>query len=113
MTRAPIAPDDGDKLVMLGAAATVKGTPLVATLETVTTTFPDVAPIGTVAVILVALQLATVAAVPLNVTVLPPCVEPKFVPLMVADAPTAPDAGDKLVIVGFDPLPCVSAAPTL
>ena len=50
---------------------------------------------------LVALQLViVVAVVPLNVTVLVPCVEPKFVPVIVTDVPTAPDVGLRLVIVG-------------
>ena len=66
----PIAPDVGDKLVMLGVAITVKDDPLLATLLTVTTTFPVVAPVGTVATIDVALQLVAVAVVPLNFIVL-------------------------------------------
>jgi len=36
---------------------------------------------------LVALQLVGVATVPLNVTVLVPCVAPKFAPVTVTDAP--------------------------
>ena len=49
----------------------------------------------------VALQLPmVVAVVPLNFTVLVPWVEPKLVPVIVTDAPTAPDVGDKLVILG-------------
>jgi len=48
---------------------TVKPTPLLATPPTVTTTFPLVALLGTDVVMLVGLQLVTVAAVPLNVTV--------------------------------------------
>ena len=59
-----------------------------------------VAPDGTDATICVLLQLVGLAAVPLNVTLLVPCVEPKFVPVMVTDVPTAPDVGDKLVILG-------------
>ena len=77
--------------------------PLLATPPTVTTTLPVVAPVGTAATIDVLLQLVIdVAAVPLNVTVLVPCVEPKFVPVMVTEEPTAPEVGDKLVIVGVD-----------
>ncbi len=49
---------------------TVKGDPLLACPPTVTTTFPVVAPAGTVTTMLVALQLTTVAIVALNVTVL-------------------------------------------
>jgi hypothetical protein len=101
VTAAPTAPEVGDKLVMLGAATTVNDTPLLATLLTVTTTLPVVAPVGTVATIDVALQLPiVVAVVPLNLTLLVPCVAPKFVPVIVTDAPTAPEVGDRLVILG-------------
>ncbi len=61
-----------------------------------------VAPVGTVVLIDVALQLVIVAVVPLNCTVLVPCVEPKFVPVIVTAAPTAPDVGDRLVMLGAD-----------
>jgi hypothetical protein len=57
----------------------------------VTTTLPEVAAAGTVTTMLVALQLVTDAAVPLKATVLLPCVEPKFAPVMVIDTPTAPE----------------------
>ena len=49
---------------------------------------------------LVPLQLVGVAAVPLNVTVLVPCVAPKFVPVIVTEVPTAPDVGFRLVMLG-------------
>ena len=68
----PTAAAFGVKLVMLGGTMTVKLTPLLATPPTVTTTFPVVAPVGTGAVMLVALQLVGVAVVPLNFTVLVP-----------------------------------------
>jgi hypothetical protein len=101
VTAAPTAPDVGDRLVMLGADTTVNVLPLLATPLTVTTTFPVVAPVGTVATIEVPPQLAiVVAVVPLNFTVLVPCGVPKFVPVIVTDAPTAPVVGDRLVIVG-------------
>jgi hypothetical protein len=101
VTEAPMAPDVGDKLVMLGADTTVNDEPLLATLLTVTTTFPVVAPVGTVATIEVALQLPiVVTAVVLNFTVLEPWVEPKLVPVIVTDAPTAPVVGDRLVMLG-------------
>ncbi len=102
-----MAPEVGDRLVMLGVAATVKLTPLLAVPPTVTTTLPVVAPLGTVAVILVALQLVAVALVPLNLTVLVPWVDPNPLPLIVIEAPTAPEFGDKLVMlmmVKFTPL---------
>jgi hypothetical protein len=83
------------------AVATVKPTLLLDTPPTVTTTPPVVAPVGTVATIDVALQFViAVAVVPLNVTVLVPCVPPKFVPVIVTDAPTTADVGDRLVMLG-------------
>src|SRR5438552_4881299 len=100
VTDAPTAPELGDKLLMLGTASTVNNTPALATPLTVTTTLPVVAPAGTGATIEVALQLAGVATVPLNVTALVPWVEPKLPPAMVTDAPTAPELGDKLLMLG-------------
>src|ERR1700690_1039165 len=93
---------------MLGAATTVKLTPLLARLPTVTTIVPVVAPVGTGVTIDVVPQLVGVAVVPLNFTVLVPCVVPKFSPVMVTDAPTAPVVGDTLLMDGatvkFTPL---------
>jgi hypothetical protein len=100
VTAVPTGPDVTDKLVMLGAATTVKLTPLLAWLDTVTTTFPVVAPLGTGTTILDALQLVGVAVVVLNLTVLVPWVAPNVVPVMVTDAVTAPEAGDRLVMCG-------------
>jgi hypothetical protein len=97
---APTAPDVGDKLVMLGVGTTVKLFPLLATPDTVTTTFPVVAPGGTFATMLLAPQLVIVAVVPLNLTVLLPCVDPKLDPTMVTEAPMAPEVGDRLEMVG-------------
>ena len=50
---------------------------------------------------LVALQLVGVAVVPLNFTVLLPCVGPNVVPEIVTVAPTAPVVGDRLLIFGI------------
>ena len=98
---APTAPEVGERLVMLGVGSTVKLEPLLSTPLACTTTLPVVAPVGTEAFIDVALQLViVVAAVPLNFTVLVPWVEPKFVPVIVTDAPTAPDVGERLVMLG-------------
>ncbi len=77
--------------MIAGAGTTVKGEPLLAVPNTVTTTLPVVAPAGTVTTMLVALQLVTVAVVPLNATVLVDWVAPKFVPVIVIEAPTAPE----------------------
>jgi hypothetical protein len=99
VTAAPTAPEVGDRLVMLGADTTVNVLPLLATPLTVTTTYPVVAPVGTVATIEVAPQLViVVAVVPLNFTV--SWVVPKFVPVIVTEAPTAPEVGDRLVMLG-------------
>ena len=49
---------------------------------------------------LVALQAVGVAAVPLNFTVLAPCVAPKFVPVMTTVVPTVALLGFRFVIVG-------------
>src|SRR5438876_3286113 len=79
---------------------TKKVIPLLFTPATVTTTFPVVAPLGTSARMVVPPQLVGVAGVPLNVTVLVPCVPPKFVPPIVTDVPAPPDVGDRLVMLG-------------
>src|SRR5580704_2566768 len=79
---------------------TVKLTPLLGWPPTVTTTFPVVAAFGTGTTRLVALQLVGAAAVPLNVTVLVPCVAPKFVPVIVTDVPAVPDGGFRSVMAG-------------
>jgi len=100
VTEVPTAPELGDKLLMLGTPSTVKLTLLLDLPLTVTTTLPVVAPAGTGATIAVALQVEGVARVPLNFTVLLPFVLPKLVPLIVTDVPTAPEVGDKLVILG-------------
>ena len=101
VTEAPSTPDVGFKLVMLGGGTvTVKLTPVLATPSTITTTFPVVAPVGTLTTRLVALHVITVANVPLNVTVLVLCVAPKFAPAIVTDDPVAPDVGLRLVIPG-------------
>jgi hypothetical protein len=98
---APTTPEVEDKLVMLGGGTTVKLTPLLAVPPTVTTTLPVAAPVGTTATIEVVLQLVIVVAVVLlNFTVLDPCGEPKFLPVIVTDAPTAPEVGERLVMLG-------------
>jgi len=70
VTDVPTPPDVGDKLLILGV--TVKLTALLTCPPTVTKTGPVVAPAGTGATILVALQELGVAVVPLNVTTLLP-----------------------------------------
>ena len=81
--------------------ATVKATPLLARLETVTTTLPVTAAAGTLTVMLVVLQAdATPAEAPPKVTVLPPWLAAKPVPVMVICVPIAPEVWLKLLIVG-------------
>src|SRR5258708_33452183 len=115
VTEAPANPDVGFRLAMLGAgtAETVKFTPLLARPPTVTTTFPVVAPGGTGATMLVALQLVGVAAVPLNLTALLRCVAPKFGPLSVTDAQARPDGGFTLVMLGAGAAETVKFTPLL
>src|SRR6266481_2555375 len=119
VTDVPISPDAGFKLVMLGpGTVTVKFMPLLTTPPTVTTTLPVVAPAGTGATMLVALQLVGVAVIPLNFTVLVPCVAPKFAPVIVTDVPINPDAGFKLVMLGPGTvtvkfMPLLATPPTL
>jgi len=96
----PTGPDAGLRLLMLGGMVTVKPTPLLATPPTVTTTLPVVAPVGTGTATLAALQLVGVAVVPLKVTVPLPCVPPKLLPVIVTEVPTAPEVGDRLVMLG-------------
>jgi hypothetical protein len=100
VTDAPTAALVGERLVMLGAATTVNDALLLFTPLAFTTTLPVVAPVGTVARIDVALQLVIVEAVPLNVTEPDPWLAPKLAPVIVTDAPTAPDVGETLVILG-------------
>jgi hypothetical protein len=101
VTEVPTNPEVGFRLVILGGGSvTVKFTPLLATPPTVTTTFPVVAPAGTGTTMLAVLQLVGVAAVPLNCTVLVPCVAPKFTPVTVTATPANPEVGFKLVILG-------------
>ena len=102
MTEVPEGPDDWDMLDILGGGATTKVTALAARLDTVTTTFPVVAPLGTHTTMVVALQLVGVAAAPLNVTVLVPCVAPKFVPLIVTAVPAGPPRGETVVTLGAE-----------
>jgi hypothetical protein len=119
VTGVPTGPLFGFRPVMLGAVeVTVKAAPLLAIPPTVTTTFPVFAPVGTGAVILVALQLVGVAEIPLNVTVLVPCVAPKFDPAIVTDVPTGPELGVRLAMLGVDDgivkvMPLLDTPPTV
>jgi hypothetical protein len=90
----------GVTLETTGGTRTVKSTPPLGAPPTVTTTGPVVAVFGTTAVMLPEAQALTEAATPLKVTVLLPCVLPKFDPAIVTDIPTGPLFGDRLLITG-------------
>jgi hypothetical protein len=117
VTDIPTAPNVGDKLAILGVGLTVKLFPLLAIPPTITTTLPVVAAVGTDALIEVALhELIVVALVPLNCTELPAWVVPNPVPVIVTEAPTAPEVGDKLVMLGavtVNGLPALAIPPTV
>jgi hypothetical protein len=115
VTCVPTAPEFGLRLVMVGeeAVETVNVTPLLAVPPTVTTTFPVIAPVGTGATMLLALQLVGVARVPLNEIVLVPCVAPKFAPLMVTEVPIGPKFGVRFEMVGAEVVGTVNATPLL
>ena len=100
VTTEPTAPVLGARLEILGAGVTVNVDPLLACPPTVTTTDPVVAPVGTGAVIDVALQAVGVELTPLKLTVLLPCGVRKFVPAITTEVATAPVLGVRLVIVG-------------
>jgi hypothetical protein len=100
VTDVPIGPEAGERVVIWGF--TVKETELLAAPLTVITTLaaPGKRPLGTLATILATPQLVTVAVAPPKVSVLVPCVEPKFVPVIVTEVPIGPEVGDRLLIDG-------------
>src|SRR5438105_15028743 len=79
--------------------STVLFTPLLATPPTVTTTLPVVAPLGTDATMLVALQLVVLAVVPLKEIGRASCRERVE---MLTAAATGPEVGVMLVMDGAD-----------
>jgi len=101
VTAVPAGPLDGAKLVIVGeetVAVTVKFDVEVAfPTEVVTAIFPVVAPVGTVAVIWVALFAVKVAVVPLKETADVPF---RFVPVTTTLVPTGPLAGRNEETVG-------------
>src|SRR5215813_1912594 len=98
---------------MVVVAVTVKDRPLLGSPPTVTTTLPLVAVAGTSTLRLVADQVVGAAVTPLKVTVLVPCVAPKFVPAIVTTVPTGPLAGARLVRVGALTVVTVKGRPLL
>src|ERR1051326_8264220 len=100
VTTEPTAPVFGARLEMLGAGVTVNVAPLLACPPTITTTGPVVVPVGTGAVIDVALQAVGVELTPLKLTVLLPCEVRKLVPAITTDVAIAPALGVRPLIVG-------------
>jgi hypothetical protein len=108
------------QLEALVVVVTLNATPLLGTPPTVTTTLPVMAPAGTCAVMLVALQPVGIAVVPLNLTVLlDPFVAPKFVPVIATEVPTGPKVGLRLVMLGavepviVNSIPLLATPPTV
>jgi hypothetical protein len=99
VTVVPMGPEIGLKDVIVGAtgpAVTIKSVKLVKTVHpTLTTIFPVVAPVGTVAVIFVPdTTLKVVAGVPLKLTLVAPV---RFAPVIVTIVPMGPLDGVKLM----------------
>ena len=100
-TVVPALPLVGEKLVIFGV--TVKLLALFVLLPaTVTEIKPVVAPAGTVTARAFAVAVVTVAATPLNFTVLlAGAFGSKLLPLIVTVVPSGPLVGEKLLIVGW------------
>jgi len=101
VTVVPTPPMAGEMLVIVGAATvvTVKGVELVAVPPGVVTAIgPEVAPMGTIAVICVSESPVKVAFVPLKLTSLTPV---KLVPVIATEVPIGPLVGEKPVIAGL------------
>jgi len=115
VTEVPTTPDEGLRLVTLigGGPVMVNTTPLLKVPGPLTTTLPVEAPDGTGTMMLVALQLAGLASVPLNVTWLVPGVAPNVLPVIVTKVPTVPVDGFKDVMLGWTIKipPVLAAAP--
>jgi hypothetical protein len=95
-----MAPDAGESDVIAGATCNVNEALLLVPPRVVTVVDPFAAPVGIVAVMLVADHAVVVAVAPPIVTTLDPCDAPKLVPAMVRAAPFGAVDGDRLVIVG-------------
>jgi hypothetical protein len=101
VTAVPTGPEIGERPVMLGVGMTLNAA-LADTPPTVTATLPlpaGAAP-GTVIVMLVVLQFVADAATLFTVTVLSHCFVPKLLPVIVMDAPAAPEGAERLDMDG-------------
>jgi hypothetical protein len=97
-TTEPIGPEVGLRPLILGV--TVKVTPLLVKVPTVTVTNPVVARVGTATVIAVAVQGLPEPATLLKETELPAGDVPKFEPCTTTAVPVTPDVADRLVMTG-------------
>jgi len=109
-TGVPMAPETGITFEMLGT--TVNGMELLGAPPTVTTTLPESAPKGTGVTIVLGPHVVGVAKTPLKETVLAVWVAPKLSPVIVTEAPTVPEVGVTLVMLGGGG-PTVKVAPLL
>jgi hypothetical protein len=100
VTMLPVFPELGLMAVTLNPEETVKLNALLAIPLAVRITLPVVAPEGTAAMISPSLQFVAVAAVPLNLRVLVPWLDPKPAPVIVTVAPIPPAVGERLVTPG-------------
>jgi hypothetical protein len=100
VTGVPTGPDEGENAEIVGT--TMNDPELVAVPAGVlTATGPSVAPLGTVAVIVVSETTVNwVVIVPLNCVKRTAVAPVKPVPVMVTEAPTGPDEGEIVEIVG-------------
>ena len=96
----PTAPLDGDRLISVGATLTVYGSALLAIRRRSPRRCRWSRRQARERRCLLADQEVGVPAVPLNVTVLVPLVDPKLLPLMVTAVATGPLDGERVVSVG-------------
>jgi len=98
VTVVPTAPVVGVNLVTVGAGTVKLVLEVVIPAAVVTVRGPVVAPVGTVALMAVAVLVTIVAGTPLKVTAR---AFARLAPVMVILLPTAPEVGVKLVMVGM------------
>lgn len=92
VTEVPMVAAEGEMPVIVGSIVNWKFSFVIP--STVTVKIPEDALLGTGTMMVVGLQLVGVAVIPLNCTTLVPCVEPKFVPVIVTTVPATPDVGE-------------------
>src|ERR1051326_677460 len=100
VTDVPEFPLTGVNDVMLAVAATMNGLVVPVPPGVVTLIGPEVAPFGTVVLIVVSFTTVNVADVPLNETPVAPV---KRTPVIVTALPVPPEPGDTLAIDGGTP----------